>query len=334
MSPGLADRLAFLVTETGSYAAAAAVAHKVDLPADDSTLHQLTARLGQRAEAQLQLELGLPPAEPEARALRGATLKPAAPLVVMMDGFQVRYRGEQWGAPPETGAAQRVQWHELKVGVVYRHDQAGRTAGGRGLLSEKSVVCFQGPPEEFGRRVQHQARQRGLAQALAVEVLGDGAPWIWNLAADRFPGAVECLDFYHGSEHLWAAGRAHWGSESAELRDGVGSLLHELRHVDAEAVVECLNGLADDYVLRAQPEPEALLKERQYFEGQRGRMPYAQLAAKGWPIGSGAVESACRQKQLRFKRCGQFWTRSGVAHLCALIEARHNHRWDRMLLNN
>src|SRR5262245_46390033 len=59
MSPGLMDRLAFLVSETGSYESAAAVARKVDLPADDSTLHQLTARLGQRAETQLQLELEL-----------------------------------------------------------------------------------------------------------------------------------------------------------------------------------------------------------------------------------------------------------------------------------
>jgi hypothetical protein len=334
MSPGLLDRLAFIVTETGSFAAAAAVAQKVDLPADDSTLHQLTARLGQRAEGQLELELDGPRAEPPPRAGIGVTRQPADPLVVMLDAFQVRYRGEQWGAPPERGAAGRVDWHEMKIGVVYRHDQAGRTAGARGVLSEKSLVCFQGQPEEFGRRVHHQARERGLAQARSVEVCGDGAAWIWNLAADRFPEAVPCLDFYHASEHLWAAGRAHVGEEAPLLSDWVGSLRHELRHVDAEAVVECLNGIADDYALRGQSEPEALAKERQYFEGQRGRMRYAELSAKGWPIGSGAVESACRQKQVRFKRCGQFWTRPGAGHLAALMEARHNNRWDRMLLNN
>jgi hypothetical protein len=222
----------------------------------------------------------------------------------------------------------------MKVGVVYCHDQAGRTAGGRGILSEKSLVCWQGPPEEFGRRVQHQARHRGLPQARTVEVLGDGAPWIWNLAQARFPEATLCLDFYHAGEHVWAAGRAHLGEASLELADWTGALLHELRYLQAQAVVDTLHGVADDYALRGYPKPEGLRQERQYFEGQRSRMPYAQLAAKGWPIGSGAVESACRQKQLRFKRCGQFWTPRGAGHLGALLQARHNHRWDRLFLNN
>ena len=58
-----------------------------------------------------------------------------------------------------------------------------------------------------------------------------------------------------------------------------------------------------------------------------GRLNYEEIARHGWPIGSGAVESACRAKQFRFKRPGQFWTPEGLRHLCALDEARRNGHW-------
>jgi hypothetical protein len=59
-------------------------------------------------------------------------------------------------------------------------------------------------------------------------------------------------------------------------------------------------------------------------------MNYQEIARRGWPIGSGAVESACRQKQCRFKRPGQFWTAEGLRHLCALDEARRNGHWNEL----
>jgi hypothetical protein len=67
-----------------------------------------------------------------------------------------------------------------------------------------------------------------------------------------------------------------------------------------------------------------------YFTGQAGWMSYEEIARRGWPIGSGAVESACRAKQCRFKRPGQFWTPAGVRHLCALDEAPRNGHWNEL----
>jgi hypothetical protein len=63
-------------------------------------------------------------------------------------------------------------------------------------------------------------------------------------------------------------------------------------------------------------------------------MNYQTVARRGWPIGSGAVESACRQKQCRFKRPGQFWTADSLRNLCALDEARRNHHWDELWIQN
>lgn len=73
---------------------------------------------------------------------------------------------------------------------------------------------------------------------------------------------------------------------------------------------------------------EIIRREQNYFAGHARRMNYRSIARRGWPIGSGPVESAGRQTQGRFKRPGQFWTPQGMRHLSALTEARHNHHWD------
>ena len=87
LSPALEDKLAYFTTVTGSYEAAAKWAAKVGCPVEDSTLQALVQRLGARAEAQTQARLEQLPAEkPPARA-------PTALAVLMVDGFQVRFRG-------------------------------------------------------------------------------------------------------------------------------------------------------------------------------------------------------------------------------------------------
>lgn len=56
--------------------------------------------------------------------------------------------------------------------------------------------------QQFGERIFTEAIRRGLRQAVMHIVLGDGAPWIWNIAAEHFPGAIEIADLYHAREHL------------------------------------------------------------------------------------------------------------------------------------
>jgi hypothetical protein len=82
-----------------------------------------------------------------------------------------------------------VAWHEWKTGGGSRHEHAGVAAGGRGVLAEKIVVGWHGDPVEFGRRLHWEALRGGLGRARATLVGGDGAPWIWNVAQDRWAGA-------------------------------------------------------------------------------------------------------------------------------------------------
>jgi len=154
----------------------------------------------------------------------------------------------------------------------------------------------------------------GLGRAQNKVVVGDGAAWIWNLAHDRWQGVTELLDFYHASEHLWGLGQAFHGEDEAATARWAKPLHHQLPHggeekvLDSIAALKTLTGEAGQVVAR----------EQNYFASHAGRMNYRTLHRRGWPIGFGTVESACRQKQCRFKRPGQFWNPKGMRHLNAL----------------
>jgi len=123
-------------------------------------------------------------------------------------------------------------------------------------------VSWQGEPLELGRRLHLAAREHGLGRAGQKLVVGDGAPWIWNVARDQWAGAMEVLGFYHASQHMWALGEAvHEKRE--EARPWVERQLHQLRHGRHAAALGTIAG----------------------FKAGGGK--------RGWPVGSGPVESAC-----------------------------------------
>lgn len=320
MSPALEEKLAFTATLAASYEATSLVAAQWGCEVDDSVIHALVQRLGSKAQAQTQQRLQHRPQEsqPQRRASELALL--------MIDGWFARFRGPGWGK--KKTRQERVEWHEIKNGVFYLHEQSARTAAGRPVISEKVLVRCQDEPMELGRRLHWEGLRGGLARAKEKLVLGDGMPWIWKLKAQRWPEARELLDFWHGGQHLWSLGRACHGMNEAEARPWVEKRLHQLRHGQEQKLLKELSSLKAS---RSQA-GKLVQKEKNYFTGQAQRMNYQEIAERGWPIGSGPVESSCRQDQCRFKRPGQSWTRCGFANLSAVDQARRNHHWDELWL--
>ena len=321
MSPALEQKLAFTATLVGSYEAAAQDAGNWGCPVDDSVIHALVQRLGAKAEVQTQERLGQTPAEsqPERAASELALL--------MIDGWFARFRGPGWGK--KKTKKERVEWHEIKNGVFYLHEQAGRTEGGRGVITGKTVVRTQGDSTDLGQRLHWEALRGGLGRARQTLVLGDGVAWIWNLKDNRWPQAMELLDFWHGSQHLWSLGRAYNRMDEAKAQPWVRRRMERLYQGQEQKVLKEISALK---VSRSQC-GQIVRKEKNYFAGQSKRMNYQEIADKGWPIGSGPVESSCRQDQRRFKGPGQSWTPKGFANLSALDQARRNNHWDELWLS-
>jgi uncharacterized protein UPF0236 len=241
----------------------------------------------------------------------GEAVDPVEPapgtLVVEADGAMVRYTDG---------------WHEVKVGVV-----GGVRAG---EVTAASYVAAREEAAAFGPRLLAEAARRGaldvlrwagplsrpgLAVLRPVHVVGDGAPWIWNLAGDYFGERTEVVDFYHAAEHLWTIAHALYGAGSAEAAAWAQARIAELRTEGGGPVRAALARAT-----ATTPEAAEVLRvERGYFATNAARMDYPALADQGLPIGSGAVESAAKHVvQQRMKRPGQRWSCRGAAAMLAL----------------
>lgn len=156
---------------------------------------------------------------------------------------------------------------------------------------------------------------RNLAVLRPVHVLGDGAPWIWNVAADHFGTRTEVVDFYHASEHLWDVARALHGSGTTEAAVWADARIGEL-YDDGVGPVRAALAAARPPSADAA---EVLRVERGYFTANATRMDYPTIRGRGLPIGSGAVESCARHVvQQRMKRPGQRWSEVGGRAMLAL----------------
>jgi hypothetical protein len=203
-------------------------------------------------------------------------------------------------------------WRETKIGVVFEDGSDGRSA-------PKRYVSHLGGSEEFGDAWYSQALLAGLHNAKRVVVLGDGAAWIWKQADLNFVGATQILDFWHASERLWRVARAAYADVGEQAVPAwVSQRQAQLRNSDLAGVFRALSELE-----RSHPCAAAVVAEtRTYYKNNRMRMDYASYEGQGLSIGSGAIESGCKQVVTqRLKGAGMRWTEEAaqaIAHLRCL----------------
>ena len=184
-------------------------------------------------------------------------------------------------------------------------------------------MAAQEAAELFGERAYAAAAQRGVEQAAEVAVIGDGAEWIWNLAAHHYPQATQIVDYWHACEHIWELRKALYPAES-EAGD---RWAHEhFRRLKEEGPGPLRRALARCQPTSAEAQ-ETVRTERGYFDKHRRRMQYPQFRARGMMIGSGPVEAACKVVVgHRLKRAGMRWSRAGADAILAVRCALLNHQ--------
>jgi hypothetical protein len=249
---------------------------------------------------------------------------PLETLYVALDGTGVPSVPRETAGRRGKGPDGRARTREAKLGCLF--SGTGVDARGRPVRDpgSSSYVATLGTAERFGALVYAEARRRGVGRAGRVVVLGDGAPWIWELAAEHLPGAIGIVDLYHAREHLHALGRLVAPALGA---DGPGWLVERLAELDrgeVEALLAAARALALDDVTTVAVE-QAL----GYFETNRERMRYGRFRALGLFVGSGAVEAGCRAVVAqRLKLSGMRWTVRGAAAIVSLRCHAASGRWD------
>jgi len=254
-------------------------------PISENLLRRVTKRVGTQCEKadQGHLQNALKPVEEAAEV-----------LVVQMDGSMLPIRGEE-------------PWKEAKVGVVYRHD----TAQHRPLPGSARYTAVVGTVANFATVLEEALVVEKIDEAGHVIWLGDGAIHNWRLADYLAADAMQILDWYHAVEHAMDCGKVLLGEENSLLplwQTRAESLLSE---GDIEVFIRELMDCIEEVEPRRRDKRFALKAINdlvRYYRSNAHRMNYRLYRQLGFPVGSGAVESAHRHVlQKRMKQAGQRW---------------------------
>ena len=281
-------------------------------------VERVSERLGEQVEEFTRKERRL--------ALSGkiVLVKPAPKLFyIAIDGTGVPMvpRETQGRSGKDNSAIAKSR--EAKLGCVFTQTHVDKEGY---PVRDPNSTTYVGAIEtahEFGQRIFTEAIRRGLRCAQQVIVIGDGAPWIWNLAAEHFPGAIEIVDLYHAREHL--SNLANIVRDSSLAKSWAQARIQQLDAGDIEGLLGALARLRH----KSQIVKDELRKATAYFETNRERMRYLGFRNRGLFIGSGVIEAGCKTIiGRRLKQSGMRWTVRGANAIIALRCCDLSGRWE------
>jgi hypothetical protein len=276
---------------------------------------------GEQQEIQRAVQLDLPIIVGE----------PVPILYVQMDGTGVPVvKKETEGRKGKTDG-QPAHTREAKLGCVFTQtawDEEGYPIRDPDSTSYTGAIET---AEEFGKRLYVEAWKRGWSRAETKVVMGDGAEWIWNLAEQHFPGAVQIVDLYHARQHLWDLARKLYAND--EVAQRAWMKVHQKRLLDKGKIDKLVTALRS--IHSTNPEVvEKIRTEADYFGRNAGRMRYPKFRSQHLFVGSGVIEAGCKTViGSRLKRSGMFWTVRGanaiLALRCCHLNGRFEDYWER-----
>ena len=299
--------------------AATLLGELTDAAMSDYAIHEVMHELGEGVDV-LQVA---PSAETiQARVVAVAEGRKWKPILVLAaDAADVPSRPEEAkGTRPgrKKSRARRRRWkgqyYEAKGFRFYLVDDDRIVH----LLSWHQV----GDEQTFGAALR-QVKAAGLIPEDQVRLcaIGDGAPWLWKWIEEVYPGARQILDYYHCSSYLHAVAEAQYQAEPVRATQWVEAALARLFCGEGPGVVWGLQRMKP----ASDAAEEAIDKARGYLEKRLHQVDYGSHRKGGYPIGSGAIESAHRFiGHVRLKRPGAWWYQENSNAILALRCALYN----------
>jgi Transposase len=255
-------------------------------------------------------------------------------LYLGLDGTGIPMRAEDLagraGKQPDGSAKTR----EVKVCAVWSaeaRDSEGLPMRDEGSVSYSSAIESAATPHTaedrsaFAERVLREASRRRFCKTERMVVVADGAPWIWNIAQDLFPGAIQIVDRFHVKQTLHRTAQSIFGSTCEQAKQWATARCAELDDGKLSAIVRALR-------------PHAACADaarcRLYIFRNRRRMQYPRFHKQGLCTSSGVLEAGCKVAiGTRLKRSGMHWTLDGansiIALRCCRLSGRFEDFWER-----
>jgi len=301
LSPGLADACCLLTADDSFRQTSQKIEQLFGQKVSDNTIERVVHQVGSVVlrQKKQQLEDFF-----ESREFPTAVVSPDR-LYIAADG---------------TTAHEVDGWHEVKIGSIYWQN-------GDFNSDKRYVACFDNS-QVFGWQLWLEACKCGLRGAKEVVYLGDGAGWIRSEHESHFRKATFIIDWYHLEEHVWNCGKMLLGEGTKATSRWVAKVLALLWDGWTKKVLDYLTKQRKRY--RAG-KLKAIDDLYHYISINEEQMRYDVFRSKGYQIGSGAAEGACKSVVgKRLKQSGMIWTRLGSSSVLALRLIWLNGRWEQL----
>ncbi|MGC8552660.1 MAG: hypothetical protein ACP5O7_07310 [Phycisphaerae bacterium] len=217
-------------------------------------------------------------------------------------------------APPR-GADQRYK--EFKLVTLYDQE-----------LAHKLWRVTQHGPDRVRRLLRLMADDVQIFRADQIVAVTDGAEWIAGVLKACLPEekTTFILDFYHAAEHVHKARREIWGDTSPEgeawAKKLIGGMYEDAFEVWSQNLIETR------VRLRSPAKRQAMDALIGYLFSRKEKIEYARFRAKGFKIGSGPTESACKSESRRLKGIGMRWMQENADAMLALEALQQSDLWN------
>lgn len=260
------------------------------------------------------------------RTRRVAEVEPiAAQASLSTDGAMVLIRAEGW-KEVKIVAVSEVSVSEAATRARDATRPSRRDDDDLVTLRQHSYQAGLWDADTFAPYQYAEGLRRGLDHCAHVTSTNDGAPWIERVTRLNFPDAPQIIDWSHAAQHIWTVANQVQGEQTPAARRWADTQLDALWNGHVAEVVQTLDRLS----LEQTSYPPLVQQAPDYFRLRQKQMLYDQFRTKGWPIGSGVVESAANTVvHHRLKRPGRGWKREYAQAMLAALAELHSHRFDR-----
>lgn len=256
-------------------------------------------------------------------------------LYLGLDGTGIPMRAAELVGHAGKQADGKAKTREVKLCTVWSaesRDKEGKPVRDRGSVSYSAAIesAATGDTDrelsEFAQRVEREAIRRRFGKAHRRVVLGDGAPWIWNIAEELFPDAIQIVDRFHLKENLTRVSKALYPASVQQAHQWAQRRHQELDDGKWSALQKA--------VARPARRCEEARKCADYLRRNRHRMRYPEFHDQELCTSSGVVEAGCKvTATTRLKRAGMHWTVRGanaiIALRCCRLSGRFEDFWER-----
>ena len=216
------------------------------------------------------------------------------------------------------------EWRELKIGSWYREKSEPKA---RSAATDLTYYCDITEANAFAPLFWATGCKRWAHRAKELIFVADGAVWIWNLVSDYFPQAVQIVDWFHAVEYIAPIANAVFGEGSDKARAWRDQVCHDLWEGHFDQVLSAFQQWTDHPLAGA-----AARRAFTYYTNNRERMRYPSFRAKGYRIGSGVAESACKQiGAQRLKVAGARWSEIGACRTAKARAALLSNQWSQLI---